>query len=354
MKTKIIGIIVCVMLMTTFLTTAQNVENIPVRNESDGNDPISSYDVEAPVWKLGYKWIYKINKFTIDFKDTNYGFYMDIKIDDFHFEVTEVTEDLYELTFNSTCNGTFWVFFDLGDGLINISSELKSTKLDGTIVLNKTSMGIKEIHPKISGIFDVEIVEQPYIVLPFKLHKEDRVTIDLDIVFDDAHRPIVKFPFNMSDCWGLPSGNFTLGGTIETDLLTRFCIFNDIINPILKILNDTIGGQMISRLYEFSNLLKDICPVIDICYILTKYLDRECVFSTTGVPPSTICCLSKNFITVPAGTFECYNISILGTNIANIYYNTSIGAIVKFIGNLQDIIPSLSDIDIELIYYYIY
>jgi len=355
MKAKIIGILVCIMLMTTILTTAQNLKDITAKDESDEIKQISSYDVEAPVWEVGYKWTYKIYRIIVNYQYPDLGFYMDLKIDNFPLEVTKVTEDFYELTFDSSCNGFSWFFVDLGDGPINISFELISPTIEGTIILDKTSMGIKEVHPTISGEFDVEITEQPYIELPFKLHKKVHVTINLDIIFDNPNQPIVKFPFNLSECWGLPSENFTLFCTIESPLFENIDNANrKIINPILTILNETIDGPMISRLLEFSNILKDILPIIDVCYILTEYLDRECVFKTQGSELPNICCLSKDWITVTAGTFECYNISIFsmfGINIANIYYNTTLGAIVKVIGNLEDILPSVSNIHIELISY---
>ena len=355
MKTKIIGIIICLMLMTTFLTHAENIESITVKDGSTENSPISNYVVEPPVWELGYKWCYKINKFIIDFKDTDLGLYADIKFDNLCLEVTSVTEDYYELTFDSLCNGTFWIFFDLGDGIINISTKLQNINFDGTIIFNKINMGIEELHPTISGNFDVEIIDQPYIDFPFKLHKNEEVTIDLDLVFEDAHRPIVKFPFNLSDCWGIPAGNLTLDGTISSQILGTIYDFNEIINPILDWLNKTFNGEKISRLFEFSNILKDLLPEIPICYILTNYLDREnCIFNIPEVSedPPIICCIGNDLITVPAGTFDCYNITIAG--MANLYYNTTVGAMVKFIGNLQDIVPSISNIEIELIDYYTY
>jgi hypothetical protein len=351
MKTKIIGIIICLMLMTTFLTHAENIESITVKDESTVNAPISNYDVEPPDWELGCKWCYKINKFIIDFKDPDISLYADIKFDDFCLEVTSITEEYYELTFDSLCNGTFWIYFDLGNGIINISTKLQNINFDGTIILNKTTMGIKELHPTISGFFDVEIIDQPYIEFPFKLHREEEVTIDLDIVFDDAHRPIVKFPFNIFDCWGLPAGNLTLDGTISSPILEKIYDFNDIINPFLSIIAKIF--PKFSRLLELSDILLDILPEIHICYILTEYLGREdCVFNIPEVPeyPPIICCLGKDIITVPAGTFDCYNITI--AEMANLYYNTTIGAIVKFVGNLQDIIPSISNIEMELIEYY--
>ncbi len=351
MKTKIIGILVCVMLMTAFLTTAQDVENTPVKHESDKNVPISFNQVEAPVWEEGYSWTYKIYSFNIDFGEPDLGLYMDLKMDNLYLEVIKVTEDSYELAFEGGNTGSFWIALDLGDGLINISFEFKSTTIEGTMLLNKTDLRIKQIHPKIYGTIDVKIEEQPYINFPFKLHKEIIGTIDLDIVMGNPYPPIIKFPFEIGEYWGLPATNFTLDGTIESPLLDKIDGFNRAINPILRWINDTFNGPKISMLLELSNKLLDILPIINISYILKEYLGMDNVFEIPATPP-LICCLGKDMVTVPAGTFECYNISFLGTNLTNIYYNdTEVKNIVKVIGNFQDILPSVSNILVELISY---
>ncbi len=351
MKAKIFGILVCIMLMTAFLTTAQDVKNLPVEQKSDENIPISFNQVEAPIWEEGYSWTYKIYRFNIDFIDQDIRLYTDLKIDNLYLEVIKVTEDSYELEFEGKTIGSFWIAFDLGDGPINISVELISTTIAGTMLLNKTDLRIKQIHPKIYGTIDVKIEEQPYINFPFNLHKEIIGTIDLEIVMENPYPPIIKFPFEIGEYWGLPATNFTFDGIIESPLLDSIDGFNRIINPILKIINDTISGPKISMLLEFSNILLDILPIINISYILSEYLGMINVVEIPAVP-QIICCLGKDIVTVPAGTFECYNISLGGTNIANIYYNdTEVKNIVKVIGNFQDVIPSIGNILAELIAY---
>ena len=353
MKAKIIGILVCLMLMTAFLTTAQDVGNIPVKNESDENEPISFYDVEVPVWEVGYKWTYKIDRFILDFEYSGLGLYMDVKTDELSIEVTDDTGDYYNVSFEAGISGFFWTAFDLGDGLINISFELKSATIEGYMLFNKNDLGIKRINPKIYGTLDIDIKEQPYIKLPFKLHKEIVITIDLEIVLENPFPPIIKFPFNVSDCWGLPSDIIKLvGGTIESPLFEKIDDINrNFVNPILVLLNDTINGDTIARLLEFSNILKDILPIINITYILEKYLDIILEFTTPEIP-QIICCFGKDMVTVPAGTFDCYNISLLSTNLANMYYDdTEVKNIVKVTGNLKDIFPSIPDVNIELISY---
>ena len=351
MKMKIVSIFVCLMLMTVSLTAAHDVENIPVTHESDIIEPISFNKVDTPVWDVGYKWTYKINRFIIDFDEPDLSFDMNIKIDNLPLEVITVTGDFYELTFNTNINGYIWIIFDLGDGPINISFDFKSTTIEGTMLSMKTDLGLKEIHATISGTIDIKIVEQPYIQLPFKLQKKIDGKIDFDIVMENARQPIVKYPFELLEFWGLPAENFTLDGTIESPLLDKIDLINRrFVNPLLNILNSTINGPTIERLFYFSNILKDILPIIDICKILTDYMGRGCEFKIPAVP-EIICCLPKESVTVPAGTFDAYNISIVIGKLGTIFYNETIGGIVKATGNFQEIFPSVSNIEAELISY---
>jgi hypothetical protein len=352
MKTKIVGIIICVMLMTALFTTAQNVEKTPDINESDKLDIISSKQVEVPDWDVGDKFIYKINDITINFFEPNLSFYLNIETDNLPLEVIDDDCTYYNLTFEFEINGLFWICFDLEDGKVNISFELKDVIGKGYIRVRKVDLALKEIYTKISGIFDVEIIDQPFIKIDFDLKKDINAIIKFGIEFENARQPIVKYPFTIPECWGLPEENFTLYRcTIESPLFDNIDWLNrKIVNPILERLNDTINGPRISRLYEFSNLLLEILPIVDICYILDEIIGRGCNFISPAIP-EIICCLSKEWITTDAGTFECYNISLLGTNLANIYYNETVGGIVKVIGNFQKILPSVSNIDFELIDY---
>jgi len=351
MKMKIISIFIFLMLITAFLTTAQDVENIPVTHESDENEPILFNQVGTPVWEVGYKWRYKINSLNVDFEEEGISLHMYVEIDNLSLEVTKDTGDFYELTFKSTIIGSFWIIFDLGQGPINVSFDLKGSTIEGTILSRKADLGLKEIHVTILGSIDVEIVDQPYITMPFRLHQEIEGTINLDIVMEEPRQPILKFPFEIFEYWGLPADNYTLGGTIESPLLDQIDNLNrKYVNPILNFLNNTFNGPRIERLYEFSNILKDIFPIIDICQVLTDYLNRSCEFNISEVDP-IIFCIGKEEVTVPAGTFEAYNVSIALGELGIIFYNETIGAIVKVIGNFEAIFPSINNLNVELISY---
>ena len=349
MKKKIIGILVCLMLMTTFLTAAQNTENISVKYESEENNSISFIEGDVPVWKVGDKWTYNIDVFSIDFSQSNMSINIDAKIEDLSLEVAEVTTDFYKLNFTSDISGSYEIKIDFGDGPINITGELEKTTIEGFIIYNKTDLGIKQINVEISGKLTVKI-EQPYIKLSFLPKFPIRATITLEIILEDPI-PLIDFPLNETKCWGLPATNFTVDGTIESPWLRLFDKLNRLINPIIPLI-ENITKKDLSELKDISDILKDILPIIDICDLLTNYVGIGCDFEIPEIPP-IICLtnLSKELVTVPAGTFEAYNISIIGTNLANIYYNDTVGNIIKIAGNLQDIFPSVSNINVELVSY---
>ena len=59
-------------------------------------------------------------------------------------------------------------------------------------------------------------------------------------------------------------------------------------------------------------------------------------------------CLNTENITVPAGTYEAYNITLFG-GLAQCYYAPTAGNVVKITGNFEEINPDIKNINMELI-----
>jgi len=175
-------VLVYLMLLTTFLTTAQNTENISVRYESEENNSILFNEGDVPVWKVGNKWIYNIDGFVIYFEKSNLIIYINITIEDLYLEVTKTTEEFYELTIKANISGYYWINLNLEQGLINISGEFTKTKIEGTITFTQIDLGIKQINIKICGKLTVK-VDQPFINLSFLPKFPISATITLDLNF---------------------------------------------------------------------------------------------------------------------------------------------------------------------------
>ncbi len=62
MKAKIVGILICIMLLTTFFSIAKNVEDEQVEHYLENNETGSSlYDDDVSVWEIGNIWTYRID-----------------------------------------------------------------------------------------------------------------------------------------------------------------------------------------------------------------------------------------------------------------------------------------------------
>ncbi len=64
--------------------------------------------------------------------------------------------------------------------------------------------------------------------------------------------------------------------------------------------------------------------------------------------PNAFFCLNTENITIPAGTYEAYNITLFGGQ-AQCYYAPTAGNIVKILAHLEEIDPNVKNIKIELL-----
>jgi len=346
MKKKIFGIFVCIILITSFLATAKNVEKKHVTPVPEEIDVFSFDEDNTPIWKIGNKWTYRLDSITVDFVEENLSIYLEGSVNNFPLEVDDVTEDSYVLKFEAPINGLFGFAGDLGVGPINLTGELKRTTIAGSITFNKTDLGIKQAHIVIDGRVKLQIIEIPYFPFPVIPPIPIPLTAILDINLGDPY-PIIDFPINTSKNWGLPATNFSLTGTIESIWLKIINIINNMIRfpGVIKLLGKFLSIDPI-MLKEYSDILYNLTPVFDIKYVLDEYLGGN-VFEIPEVPPVFIC-LDRVNITVPAGTFYTYNISTLVKGLANIYYAPEAGNIVKIVGDFEDILPFISNINAEL------
>jgi len=354
MKGKIAGFLICIMLLTTFFSVAQNIDERYEQHQLMYNNPTSSsYDDDVPIWEIGNTWTYKIDDIDLDIKDENLSENLTIHIhgiiDNLPLEVVDDTGDSYQITFQATIVGDYTVDIDLGDGPINITGDLEDTTIEGDITFRKSDLGVEHAHVIIAGKLTVNINEQPYGNWSFFPEIPVPATIDVEADFSTPF-PIIDFPLNTSKFWGLPSVNITFDGTIESTWLKIFNILNNIIRipgiiEIIAALTDSDPAMF----HEISDILKDILPVIDIGYVLNEYLGVENIIHLPEIPIIFLCNNTEN-VTVPAGTFNAYDISAMG-GLGNIYYAPEVKNIVKMEGNFEDILPFISNINAELISY---
>jgi len=349
MINKIFGIIVGVFLLTGSITIAENIERNSTISSTKEISNVS-FDDDTPIWAFDNFWNFKIDNMTIDFEQEGQYIHMTLETNKLELNVNEITTDSYILNLDATITGSGIADIDIGDGPINLTLDLKETKLTGTIVFNKSDLGIKQLNPKLVGQLLINIIDQPYIEnLPIS-KISIRATIDVSTSLS-IPLTIIDFPINVSNIWGIPGINISLEGTIKSPWLRLVNFINKLASRPLpwRLLMIIASSQGIDEqtLKNISDIIKDVLPVINISYVLEEYLKIGNVFEIPEIP-DILLCENLSEITVQGNPYNAYNISVIG-GLGNIYYAPEAGNIVKISGNLKDIIPFVSDLNMELI-----
>jgi hypothetical protein len=330
MKTKLIGIGICLMLLTTVLVTATPLNRL----KSTTSQTASITMVDVPVWEIGDSWMYQINDISINYTSDTQTLLLHGSLSELPLTVTDNTGDYYTMHFDTTMNGLGYINAVSEEGPINVSISISDLALQGTVLIQKSNLGIKEItvsfdQQKIS----FNIIDQPFITLPSWLHLISvKFSSDLDVNCD-LSVALLSFPFNTGMNWDLVATSFSLDGQVQSKLFNLLHFLNN----FAKLFGVTLLPD------EIASLL----PIINLHDALDTFIGTN-IFDIPGFP-GVFYCPATETVTVPAGTYtDAYNITILG-GIGQCYYAPSAGNIIKLRGNFADLIPFVESIDITLL-----
>ena len=299
MKTKIVGILVCMLLVTTFFTTTTIGTNFVLNKSKDNVLGTSSFEDDVPTWQKKEKWTYSVGD--IDIGDSSKGLFH-FEIGDLPFTVVDDAGSSYELEFISDLNGNFEMVNATQE--FDVRGEFKRSTIEGNIFFRKSDLGIEEINVILSGKLLIKINKLPG--LPFSLPKLPfRFKIDINIDFDRPF-PIIDFPIDINKIWGIDATNITINGEITSPWL-------NIINSLNKVLN------------FLPDDLADLLPVISIKKLLDTMGNGNIIFIPET--PEVFFCSDMEMRTVPAGNYEAYNISFGG--IMSYFYSPEMGHIIE-------------------------
>jgi hypothetical protein len=320
----------------------------------------SSRGVDVPVWTVSNRWKYRIDNITVHYRGMNNStFSMNVHIDDLELHVVNDTGPTYQVEIpptNITAELAMGVNESTGYGPTNISLVVNNCLIKGTLWVNKSDLGIKQIQITIKGNSTIKIYEFPFtITFPFLGKTIPPLTLPFN-KFNistalDFSAPFIftKFPLNISDNWGTPATNITLQGTISSRMLNIINCKNRLIRLFhLVPLIARLLKMSPEHLQKFSDTLFDILPVIQIDYVIQQYLHVTNTFEFPAIPGAFHCNNTEN-ITVPAGAYDVYNISAL-YGMGYLYYAPAAGTIIKMQGRFQDIIPFITSLNMELIW----
>ncbi len=228
-------------------------------------------------------------------------------------------------------DGHIWTY--QGEDSINISVSFSDLAIAGSIKIEKTTLGIKDFTFTFTDQkFNLDIIQQPYLTLPDWLKVLSvKMTTDLTLNSDTAVG-ILKFPLTTGMFWNFSATNLTATGTVQSKLFTLIYI----INYIATLLNRPFLPAEIAALL----------PVIDISQALDNLLGGNVIF--VPVMTNVFYCPNTEEITVPAGTFQAFNISLFELG-GNCYYAPAAGNVVRIQGNFETILPVINNINMQLI-----
>lgn len=332
MKLKLLGIMIGIMLLAPLLTVAQPQH--PLQQEHVKNKPVkSSYSADVPVWEIGDTWTYKIEDMALNLSEAGRQINLNLDIGTLPLIVTDTTGEYYTLTFDTTMNGQGRYNTDQGYGAVNISISFTAVELTGSVRIEKSTLGIKELSASVDKQkFTFELLEQPFLPLPAFLKKiTSRISMNVT-TNSDSPKTLLTFPLDTETVWNSTAANISVDGNIQS------IWFN-----ILYLVN-TIGS-----LFGMEILPSDIAallPIININDALTTLIGGN-VFQIPSIPYAFYCLNTEN-ITTPAGPFEAFNITLIG-GVAQCYFAPDAGNIVKISGDLAAIFPRIQRFDMELL-----
>lgn len=330
MKGKFVGLVVVGMLVSTFFAAAQpGIEFV----ETHQNNAVQQIlDDPVPIWDVGNSWTYEVNEININFEEDNQTIDVHLEIASLPLLVTDASGGQYTVSFNTAISGNLYAHIMQEGEVFDIYGTLASSTITGTIYFESATLGVMAVEAQIKGRLDLDVKQNGDSILPFLFPIPATVDVNVDL---ETPYILLNFPMNASNIWGLPGTNVSLDGTVQS-------IWLNIINIVDTLIVLFLGEEnaIIPPMY------KDLFPVIDI----SDALDEFGFVMPMPIPelPTIFACFGKELVTVGAGTYDAYNISMLG-GLGIMFYSPVVKNIIKIEGTFADELPFINDIEMELI-----
>jgi len=320
MKKKIIGFLVCILLISLAFVPLNRAIKIQTNNPDSAQICLENIDV--PTWDRGTTWTYQVDDIILNEENFN----INIKLDKFSVKVVSVSGSSYNTEFSTKINGNFYIDY----APYKIELNLLYTTLKGHIFQRKSDLGIEKINFQLYSMFTVKIIE------PTQL---PTIPIFIMIKFDSDVNPpyqLLPFPINIGNKWGLTPMQLSFDATIKSPWFRLIHAVNGIIR---------FFGLVPEEFQDLSDLIADNLPI---------FRSNELIeINETLGDYNLFICVNKETVTVGAGTFEVYNISFLGDfgEFGYFCYAPSVGKIIKIFGYIKEFVTSSEDVNIELVNY---
>ena len=323
-------------------------------DESDETEvnygPISAL---VPTWSVGDSWTYKLDNIDIDLNPIeNRSLTLKLSTGDINLEVTEVTTDSYITSVTSNdidvTLGAIFDYRELGvDMTIIPDISLDNIQIIGQIILEKETLGIKTINLRLivdlienlDNIKDMLGIELPKFLDILIPYMSIPANIELDMEFENPVQ-LIEFPIENGNTWGFPANNvtITIGGSVESIWLKLL----NFVNKFIHIIPDEFAKYLPN--IDISEILNDFG--INTSYTIPFEFPENLMPYHVDTTPLLEVIGTEN-INTEAGSFDAAMISLIDYN-GKLYYDESVGTVVKIIGYLSEYIPIIQDLNLEL------
>ncbi len=325
MNKKIIGTFIGMMLLTSAFTLIVPAEK--QAQEQTSQQPLLRDQEEVPVWAVGNQWTYQIDDIDIHFNSSSGIIDTHLSMDQLPLKVSAVDDTTYTLDFTTAISGEAYVNMNLGNGPIDVTITFSNLQLSGDMKFEKSTLGIKALTGVFNGRFWVKINQQPYLPIPWLPIFPVKMTVpDFASDFSNSLTPLM-FPLNDSMMWNFSASNMSLSGEVRSPWFYIMLLVNTFY-PVLP--------------PEIAALL----PIVNINEALTTIG----IGTPLEIPmiEGAFYCMNTEPVTVSGRTYNAYNITILD-GMARCFYSPEVGNIIKLTGNIQEIIPFITNINMELL-----
>ncbi|MBN2603655.1 MAG: hypothetical protein JXA91_05955 [Candidatus Thermoplasmatota archaeon] len=301
---------------------------------------------EAPIWNIGQSWVYKLKNLDFALSETvGRDIYLHVDSGYIDLEVFNQSNYSYFVKFNTKkINCVTNIYFDYyinGTNPFVSTFNMDNAYLTGDIVIDKKTLGIQEIQAQLDFRIDTSYlpIKLPPILkflfreIPLKVN----INLKFDLPFSDEPYSFINFPIETGHEWGLSYNKLIINGSAESGCLKLFYLLDVISNFLGKDIFPTEQDKYLPFI-DLKELFKDHGILTDL-----ELYEVDTVFRN-----APFVCKSYCNVTVPAGTFDAYEISV-NSDMADFYYSPEVGNIVKSTAYLADFIPHLKNVELELV-----
>jgi hypothetical protein len=308
--------------------------------------PFTTLAADVPTWQNGQEWTYKIHSVDFSFHEVDgRDFDVQLSAGDLNLKVADASGDTYDVEIMmDNVDADLDIYFDsyTDEEPMDVELVMEDSVISGHIYFEKSTLAIGQVNLILDFSIDTDElldafgVELPQVIRNILLPDAIPFNVDLILDFDNSYT-ILQFPLGIGDSWGVEEAEITLDGTVTS----RYLRILNIVNKLAAIFGLVIVPP------EFAKYLPDID--------ISEYMTDQGIENVIELPAMEKLFRKPVFevdsmkqVSVPAGSYSSYNVELV-QGIGEFYYSADVENFVYIIGNLNDFIPIVDNLEMELI-----